>query len=419
MELHVGIHGSLLQSPPPHVVFQRCHAAHLFLFPAESGKFSGRSPLTSPHWGEFVRINASGIIHTARWPALGVCSWVTDMDDFGYPVLAGRYAYSSDFRKAFRETWGAELAEHIRRRAVCMLTAYAHPSCAAILFRTQRAVKIAQEWILRLGVGEIGEEFLRKTEVVYPAQKISSFEHLKEKWLPRSRLRIVFCGRDYMTKNGALATKIFAKLATRYPNNEFLYVGALPPEAEGESLRFPVNFLRLGERSHGEVLDLLRQSHVLFHPAHTESFGMIFLEAAAAGLAIVCAGGAGTSHLSEFLSPSGIASLDADNLLPAEELDKFTAVLESVLNDFAKAKSMALSNYEMAAHGEISIERRNRQLTDIYDRAASCISKAELCLEDLPYSKEASIIELSEGGLRSELLRFRNEIGLVARNIYF
>jgi Glycosyl transferases group 1 len=418
IDLHVGIHDSLLQDAPETIRYEVQDATHVFLFPRSASVSEQCSPYKHIHWGEFVQLSGAGVVHTARWPALDTRAWLTDMDDFGYPVLAGRHALCADFRRQFRAPWSPSLKEHIDRRVTCMLTAYAHPSCKAILFRTRNALRIAADWLRELDTGALGAAFLSKSEVLYPAQKACPWPTVRAKWQPGVPLRVLFCGRDYAAKNGLCATRTMARLAQRHPSCQFTYIGEVPSEVLSQFASFPSNFEYLGRRSRVEVLKAMSQAHLLFHPAHVESLGMVLVEAAAAGLAIICSAGRGMQHLAELLGTEGAATVDVDTMMPHEDEAYFEAALESLLRDPCRAKAMAMSNYERTTRGVISLETRNERLAELYRVAAHERADEPLRLDELPYVHDAQTVKMPDATLMEYEQDFRDETGFTALNVY-
>jgi hypothetical protein len=164
IDLHVGVHNSFAELIGPDFQYSRRDCVHSFVMTDESHE----SPFGSFHWGEFADFGpGNSIVHAARWPVLNRTAWTTDTDDFVYPVVWGRHYLNPDFRSAFHSEWSTELKTNVHMRVMNMLTAYAHPSCKAIFFRSESAVYDARRWLEWLGVQELGEEYLSKIQVLY------------------------------------------------------------------------------------------------------------------------------------------------------------------------------------------------------------------------------------------------------------
>lgn len=378
VDLHRGIHGSMLSHPPETIAFHQRGAHHLFLFPRHPQGVPEQAPFREPHMGEWVDFGPGPqVVHTARWPVVRRRAWVTDMDDFGYPLLLGRYAMNPALTADAATTpWTAERLEQARRRAASMLRAYAHPSCKAILLRTRHALDEAARWLDRLDLRVEGKPFLDKCRVLYPAQQADLPQAVEEKWSGRRPLRIVFIGSDYEHKNGRLALEVLQRLRERFPALEATYVGRIPEE----ELPLTRGIHHQPQLSRSGIRSLLRGSHVLFHPSKSESFGMVLLEAAAHGLAIVAARGRGMEHVEELLSERQALLVDRDRLAPQEEPDAFHDRLLELLSNPEKARRLGSAGYQVACTGELSLDHRNGVLADLYAEAEA--SPADSCVDD-------------------------------------
>jgi glycosyltransferase involved in cell wall biosynthesis len=311
IDLHTGVHYSLANEPPPGFRYRLANGRHTFLMegtPGASGALGPSSvpgsPHRLPHVFEAVEFGgAAGIVHSCRWPVLNCAAWVADTDDFGYPALCGRHGLNSEFRRRFREPWPPDFDAQIRRRLRNMLAAWQHPSCKRIFFRSRYAIDSARNWLDGLDAGPAGTAFIEKVRVLYPAQPALACQALTDKWAASAPLEIVFCGRDYRTKNGALALSVFGRVMG--PRVRCTYVGAIPAE-EAERHRDVLRRLTWHPTlDRADVLALFARSHVLFHPSPYEGLGTVFLEASAAGLAVICSNGPGMEHVAEVSSSTG------------------------------------------------------------------------------------------------------------------
>ena len=300
IDLHAGVHDPILLSPPAGYRVEARDATHTFLFPDKVG-----SPHALPHWGELVEVGGPRAgVHTARWPVVGAPAWVADMDDFGYPVLCGRHAVSSAWRAAFRQEWPAAMAAAIMARAENMLTAYAHPSCKAVLVHSRAALQSSSNWLQALGLGRLGEAFLAKARVIYPAQQVCERAVVEAKWSTPSRIRVLFCGREFEPKNGLLALEVMARVRRALSNVDFVYVGPIPEAAQRRYGALLAQSTHFEAVPHKLMLRLMEGTHVFFHPSRSESVGVVLLEAAAAGAAVVAAKGRGMDSVPEIFGVS-------------------------------------------------------------------------------------------------------------------
>lgn len=126
-----------------------------------------------------------------------------------------------------------------------------------------------------------------------------------------------FRGRDFHTKNGALALRVFGRLSREFPDVRFAYVGEIL-DAVRERYADPIERISTpGVVAPSEARQLLRASHVLFHPSEFEGVGSTLMEALADGLAIVTAKGGGMAHVVEFLDDRGALFVDRDAVAKA------------------------------------------------------------------------------------------------------
>ena len=404
-ELHEGCHYSLIDEPPSGYSYRPRCSRHFFLFRRKTG-----SPFRDSHFGELVDFGPGrGLVHASRWPVLNRQSWVVDMDDFGYPVLCGRHAISPVYRRNFRKVWTQTFEDDIKTRVVNMLTAYAHPSCKAILFQTQRALQSCADWGARLGLQQLTDQLYEKSTVLYPVQRPCPKATFQEKWNRRFPMAVIFCGRDFQAKNGMLALRIFARLAKENPTVTFVYIGRIP-KTDFEKHKY------LFERVHfraslpkNELLRLFESSHVIFHPSISESVGSVLLEAAAYGLAVVSAKGKEMAHLTEFFGHGGALLLDRESVPESEEEFLFETYLRRLLENPKEARNLGAFNYESATVGILSLARRDQILQARYDAALRNPSEETLSV-DLFQKKGFIAKDLSSKELDECDLSFRSEI---------
>jgi hypothetical protein len=420
MDLHFGIHASLMEAPPAGFRYQMRDARHVFLFRGERSS----SPFRDAHAAELVDFGPGPeLVHTARWPVVNRHSWVTDMDDLGFPLLAGRHVWNPQFRRRFRAPHSRQFHDAIRDRVEAMLAAYNHPSCRAILFRTRAGLATAGRLLRDWQAGVQWRKLRRKCRVLYPAQRPFARARVREKWRDLLRgtipLRVVFCGIDYDAKNGALALELFGRLMGRTSRLTCAYVGLVP---QSELRRHRVAFHDIDyhpQLSRARMLSLFECSHVLFHPAAQESFGMVLLEAAAAGMAVVAAHGPLTPHFDEILDPRGALMLDRFRPSRTPESEAFWDLLMRLVEDPAAAHAMGMHNYVLTTRGKFSCGRRNKILKRLYSRAVAYPARGVLRWEDLPGSSRWKPIVWETVRVFGEEQRFRRLVGERQQNIYF
>ncbi len=411
IDLHEGIHGALLSSPPPGISYARRDGEHVFLFPQGSAY---PDVFETPHWGELVALSdAAPLVHSARWPVLRARAWVADMDDFGYPVLGGRTLFNERtwprFRREVSRPGGPSAGDPIRLRLTSMLRAYAHPSCRGILFGTKVGLGRAAKILSDLGAGADGEAFLRKSRVLGPAMPPSPRARVLEKWQEDKGINVLFCGVGWQLKNGPLAIRVMARMAVKHPKARFLYVGDTPPEVRGDERRraLPPNMRLVGKASPEHVKTLFDGAHILFHPSRSESFGMVLLEAAAAGLAIVCARGHGMEHLDEIVDERGASTVDRETVSERDEEERFAAHLDALLTERALARAKGLWNHAHVEGSLLSSANRNAVLAAVYDSAVGSAAPEGLHERDLVADRPAELLRLTSREVREAEIDLR------------
>jgi len=418
IDLHGGYHGSLRIDPPPAIAIQARGGEHVFSFPAgcTADTDSRFAPFDHPHLGELADLGPGPqLVHSPRWPVLRRRAWVVDLDDFGYPALLGRHAFAPRFQTPADDPWTEEERRIASQRLTNFLAALAHPSCRAVLFWTQCAFDQAVALAQRYSENHLADRVWAKSRVVYPAQRPLRRSLVRHKWQLREPLRVVFVGNDFEVKQGALALEVFHRLAPRFPNASFTYVGALPPQAQAKG--GPVELL--GEIPRLQLLALLTASHVLFHPTRSESFGMVLLEAAAHGLAVLTASGSGMEHLGEILR-SGEAELVArrPGMGHEEEAAAFEASLASLLAAPERTTELGLAAHRRISDGPFDADVRNQTLGEIWRTASNEAADAPLFLHDLPHWQPSTEARLASQALAEAMRDHADEHDVQRRNFY-
>lgn len=408
IDLHVGVHKAFAKLLDPSFQYSKRDSVHAFVMADEQQE----SPFRFFHWGEFVDFGPGrAIVHTARWPVLNRKAWVTDTDDFVYPVVCGRHFLNPDFRIAFRGEWSTELQKSILKRATNMLTAYAHPSCKAIFYRSEFTVRDARVWLGKLGVGKLGETYLSKIQVLYPAQESCPADAMEAKWSKSGPLTVVFCGRDYESKNGRMALEIFDRLSREFATDRFVYIGNVPQEELRRRRKLPTSVVHHQSLSHKQTLSVLSAAHILFHPSKFEGLGIIFLEAAASGMVVITATGGAMRHVEELFGTGGAMLVNRDNIGQSEEASAFETHLRYILRNPGVAKSMAYHNFNLATVGKLSPERSRRTLLKVYEDALERPAETPLTLGQIPY-RDGALLRFSSRQLEQEGRDYRREANI-------
>lgn len=360
-DLHTGAHHSLASVPPPGIAYEIRDADYILALGGDKVSPYGR-------FGTFDGCDfgpGEEVVHSSRWPVINRRSWVADTDDFGFPVLCGRFMFNPDFGRQFGEGWRDELPAPMMARARAMLSAYLHPSCGALLFRSRASLQSARNWLRHPQLEEFGEEFLAKARVLYPAVPAIGEAAMRNKWSAGDRLRIVFCGRDFHTKNGAAALRIFATLPSEI-QNRITYLGKVPQQVRADFSALFGRMKHIPSAARSEVLEILRDSHVLFHTSRFEGLGIVLLEAAAAGMAVICGRGGKMPDLGDLFDDDGALFVDLNDGHPARETAEFATSLDAVIRNPALARDLAFRNRERCARGRLSVEARDRTLLNAY-----------------------------------------------------
>jgi len=346
--------------------------------------------LLSPHRdycaGEFLNLGSgSEAVHSFKWPVIGRSGWIVDHDDFAYATLIGRHALNPDARLAFKNK-GEPFASWMSRRFENMVTAYCHTTCTAVLFWTEYAKKKGLE-LCRKMTPQIEASLEEKARVVYFVPRPSPRDVVAQKWAG-ARLNVIFCGRDYDQKNGVMALRVFSSLLDKNPSVHFIYIGRVPSAAIKQHAKLFERMEYYESLPRREVTPFFEQSHVLFHPARFESYGAVYAEAAASGLAIVTAKGRLMEHVLELLNERGSCIVDRDiTNCEEEEYHAFKNQLGQLIADRAQAERMGWQNYHEITDGRLCWRRMCEELGDIYQACGVKAQSGEagLKLDDLPY----------------------------------
>jgi glycosyltransferase involved in cell wall biosynthesis len=304
-----------------------------------------------------------------------------------------------------------ELQKNILKRATNMLTAYAHPSCKAIFYRSESTVRDARVWLGKIGAGELGEKYLSKIRVLYPAQESCPADAMEAKWSKSGPLTVVFCGRDYESKNGRMALEIFDRLSREFATDRFVYIGNVPQEELRRRRKLPTSVVHHQSLPHKQSLSVLSAAHILFHPSKFEGLGIIYLEAAASGMAVITATGGAMRHVEELFGTGGAMLVDRDNIGQSEEASAFETHLRYILRNPGAAKSMAYHNFKLATVGKLSPERSRRTLQQVYHDALERPAETPLTLGQIPY-RDGTLLRLSCRQLEREEMDFRREVNV-------
>nr|WP_199040739.1 glycosyltransferase family 4 protein [Dyella sp. ASV24] len=415
IDLHTGYHPTLINTPPAGHRVQPANASHVFLFPEQVG-----FPHERFHLGEFVEVEGNvDLVHAARWPVLGAGAWVVDMDDLLYPVLCGRTAIDAGLRVKMRERADKDFLAQLELRVANMLTAYAHPSCAAILLwgHPRDSIVAAADWFASLNCNRLGNAFLEKVVPIRPAKAAYDPSLISAKWAGQQALRVVFCGRDFDCKNGLMALRVMQRVRAVVPTIECVFIGPVPDEIQQQQPGLLDGISHRSSLGHDECVEMISLAHLLFHPSKYESMGLVFIEAMAAGAAVLTARGDRMDYVDELFASGGAILVDRDEVPAEAEEAAFERGLLSLATNFQLAKEMGLRNYSLVAHGEYAISERDKVLTRVYEtaRAGRC---PPLTLDDLPHVRRGGVLRLPSSKVQADELRYRSTHADCALNVY-
>jgi glycosyltransferase involved in cell wall biosynthesis len=382
LDLHPGIHGSLLRDPPPGYALQVREATHYFYGASQWGSTRAFSPIRRAHDAECVSLGEGGTLaHSSRWPVLGRRRWIVELDDLGYPLLFGRRGLLASFREAFARPWSEALARNILRRAQVMLGAYAHPSCRRVVFRTQAALAQAIKFTTALGLEPHMTPVIRRCTVIRPAAGAMESDAALRKWRTPGPLQVVFCGRDFAAKDGALALRVVREVLALGRALQFTCIGDVPAAVRGGHA--DPRMLFTGVLEPAQVQAHLRRAHVLLHTSPAESVGMVFLEAAAAGMAVIASEGPRLPHLPELLDEGGFIAVDRSAGTARAQQRAFVQALDGLAVDRPRAQAMGRANLQGARRGANSLAKRNEAWRAVYDDARAGVGGAVLAPRDM------------------------------------
>jgi glycosyltransferase involved in cell wall biosynthesis len=411
-ELHWGIHGALRRNLPGGVAFRTRAPRHVFVGPRH---FTIEEAFAKPYFGEFLD-PGPGVepVYSVSWPVLNRRSWVCEIDSFGYSIVFGRHLLAPEARKPGYPFDDPGALAITRQRVGLALSAFAHPSCKALLLFTEAERSNISKWLVHLDLTAHAGAFLEKCRVVRPACPSIPAASLARKFSGRSKLRVVFCGVEFETKNGVVALETFRRILDAEAAVEVTYIGEIPAhfaERYRPTLAKVVHHPLIPRSS---VLRIFRDAHILFHPSLSESYGMALVEAAAAGMAIVAARRRRIALSWEFLDAQSGLLLDAGHEGSIDEAKWFADAIVRLADNRAAVEVMGRWNWDRCTTGEFSLHRRNAILCDIF---GACPEGETLTLSNLAGRESVDLLTASSAQVRKMSRIYRERVGLAGRNI--
>jgi glycosyltransferase involved in cell wall biosynthesis len=364
-ELHVGVHGSLLENPPEGIRYiQKTYLIHFrYAHRPRAGVFD---PFLDQSIGEGVSFEHSADspipVHTSRLPHLGASPWVTDAD-----CLLGTLQFGSFFAIGSSEKIQSRRIDlHLlEARQRWMLRQYAGSSCRAVLLRTEYAKRRLLDHVRNAGFfsDRQFDAFADKVRVAYPAMRRSPGTNKRRG--KRKAVSILYSGRTFLDKGGDVALAVFAHLRRSHGSNVTLtFVGDCP--SDYLTVCDALGIRMMGVLPRGQYQELLEASDIFFSPTTFESFGMALLEAATWGLAIVTSSGKGMEHIGELFEEGRHALFVSNALLDADKVAAFTAAISRLIVDPQLRRELQENCRRLTSTGPLSTHARDRVLLPIY-----------------------------------------------------
>jgi glycosyltransferase involved in cell wall biosynthesis len=414
--LHPGIHGSLIEDPPPGVAYVTSTAGHISLLRQDSSFLF--ADLAS---GDFLQFPGQGIIHACHLPVLESPGWILDTDCFVHWMACGEYAITQTFRdvECRRQSRTGQFERRLRRRLRVMLGALGHPSCVGVLLRTERERALIANWCRDLSdryvEAAIVESVIAKLGVLHPSVRPEPEASCAPKWTTTDSPRIVFCGRAFADKNGAVALDCFERVLNRVADAKIIYIGRIPSTVKKQFTHVLERIIHIESLPRKRVLDIFGSAHLLFHAATFETAGCVFSEAMAAGMAIL-APLDGAEHLQDWCG-AGAALIDRTGLTRSEVIDRFSTALINLMEDMPRMRSMAIANYRAAAADWCATGSKNDVLRRLYAQAAEQRHGPVLHLSDIVSDNE-QLARFGDGEFAAHARAYRAAHGTANLTMY-
>ena len=364
-ELHVGVHGSLLTSPPDGITYVQ--SAYVLRLRPDRDAGQAFSPLHDPAVAEWVRFDApadAAVVHSSRLPVQTTLPWVVDADSLLTPLQVGRF-FALGAAACGDPLFPGQGS--IARREAAMTARYASTRCVGILFRTEYARRTFLDHLAGRGhPPETVEKLAAKSEVVYPAVPATAPAITR----PGSPVRVLYMGRTAQDKGALVAAEVFARLRTRYRDRVRLtFLGSCPTGLADRLTASGVELVPVLPRP--AYLAQLRRADIFLSPTTFESFGMGLVEAAAAGLAIVCSAGPGMEHIGELFAPGDNALVVSNAGSVPQRVTGFASAVSGLLDNEPLLRRLTTNNHALTSHGKLSVRRRDDRLRAVYAHAAA------------------------------------------------
>ena len=383
-ELHTGIHGELIDTPPRGITYFLPAHRYRFMFPVGSRTpFNPFRDFAVSQTVEFAfPIGQLAIIHSSRIPVFNHVPWLADMDCLLGTLNPGTFfALGADGRALNDQRL-------VRQRQHVMLSHYLSEHCTALLFRTEYARQNLLSFVeeRRLLARPDRLRLAEKTDVLQPTAPWRGSAEQKE-----SKPTIIYMGRFREGKGGEVAIEVFRRIQARYGSQVGLvYVG--PPPEEVDAL--PPGVILHPVLDRPAYLKVLGRGHIFLSPTDFESYGFGMVEAASHGLAIVTQRGPGMEHIEELFEEGKNALFVSAQDTLAAKIEAFEQCVRFLLDSESRLGAFYANNLELFRTGRLSLEIRDRKLLGYYTRMQEKLGRAD------------------GGGVAAQSASFARELGL-------
>ena len=221
------------------------------------------------------------------------------------------------------------------------------------------------EWSKK-GILKEFPEIKGKVEVLYPAISTKKKgENLSE------GINLLFIGRDFYLKGGAIALEIFDRLTKKYEKVSATIVSDVPREVLGKYKNNKIKFYNLmsHEKLFGEIYP---NADIFVYPTFSDTFGFAILEAQSFGLPVVATKTTSTHTIRETIT-EGKTGFIVENMKSKKYdegiINEISGKVESLIKDKKLLKLMGKNAREEIMNGKFSVDRRNKNLGRVYKEA--------------------------------------------------
>jgi len=357
-ELHTGIHGELVETPPPGVTYFLPAYRYRFMFPAGSREpFNPSRDFAVSQTVEFAfPVGHRAIVHSSRIPVFNRVPWLAETDCILPTLNAGTFFALGTGGGARNEP------RLVRQRQRLMLSHYRSDHCTALLFYTEHGrhnfLSFLEE--RQLLAPSDHARLAEKTDVVRATAPWRGSTERRE-----GKPTIIYMGRFRETKGGEVALEVFRRIHALYGDRVVLvYVGPLP--AEDYELPPGVIFHPVLDRS--EYLKIVACGHIFLSPTEFEGYGFGLVEAASHGMVVVTSRGPGMGHIEELFQHGRHALLVSASETLSDKIEAYEQSVRLLLDGQDRLAAFYANNFELFHTGELSLQVRDRKLLGYYAR---------------------------------------------------